>query len=280
MNILVPNIKEIISKIIQSDIEPEFDGRKQKIAKWAEEQKMRINGNKKIVKEKTELNDIKILNLFLPCLLARNIRGEAVNKISKRLNEKVKIKADLIKENYLYILNGYKWGTDIGVSVINKVIKWLDENNWDWKTYFELAEKNKDDNFQQDELLKIKNIWFKLRDLALSEFNKNYIAFDLHVARVMTRIGLLNYGFEILGNEIKIKNERNDIEMGNNTTNDKHYLFLHKLALKLSELLDNKYSLSDLDRIFWHFGRTICSSNPKCGTCPIKDICLTGKNIK
>ncbi len=35
MNILVPNIKDVISQIL--DIESEFDGQKQKIAKWAEE---------------------------------------------------------------------------------------------------------------------------------------------------------------------------------------------------------------------------------------------------
>jgi len=270
MNILVPDTKEIISKIVQSDIKSDFDGREQKIVEWVKEQRIRIDENKNIVKEKTELNDIKILNIVLPCLLAKNISGEAVNKISKRLNEKVKTKANLIEENYLYILQGYKWKS--GIQVINDFVEWLNKNNWGWKRYFELAENNYKDNFQQDELLKIKNIGFKLRDLALSEFNKNYIAFDLHVARVMTRIGLLNYGFDLLGDE--------NLEMGNNASDKKHYLFLHRLALKLSELLDNKYSLSDLDRVFWHFGRIICSSSPKCSSCQIKDICLTGKNIK
>ncbi len=270
MNILVPNIKDVISQIL--DIESEFDGQKQKIAKWAEEQKIRICENKKLAEEKTEPNDIEILNLILPCLLAKNISGKAVSKLSKKFKEKIKIKKDLMEENYLYILEGYKWGVKIGTQVINNVVDWLDKNNWNWKEYFELAEKDKDNNFQQDELLKIKNIGFKLRDLALSEFNKNYIAFDLHVARVMTRIGLLNYGFELLGDK--------NLEMGNNTADRKHYLFLHKLALKLTNLLGNKYSLAELDRIFWHFGRTVCSSSPECNRCPIRDICLTGKNIK
>ncbi len=271
MQIILPDIKEVISKIIQYDEKSVFDGRKQKIAKWVEEQRTRIYENKKIIKEKTELNDIKILNLVLPCLLAKNISGEAVNKIAKRLNEKVKTKKDLTKKNYLYILNGYKWGANIGSQVINDVIKWLDGNNWDWKKYFDLVENNYKDNFQQDELLKIKNIGFKLRDLALSEFNKNYIAFDLHVARVMTRIGLLNYGFDLLVDK--------NLEMGNNASDNKHYLFLHKLALKLSEFLNNKYSLSDLDRIFWHFGRIVCKSNPKCSKCTINNICLTGRAV-
>lgn len=271
MNILVPEIKEVISKIIQSDIESDFDGQKQKIIYWVKNQNRRINENKKLVQKKTELNDIKILNIVLPCLLARNISGKMVSNLSKRFGEKIKTKKDLTERNYLYILQGYRYKKS-GSQVINDFINWLNKNNWGWKMYFEFAKNNYKNNFQQDELLKIKNIGFKLRDLALSEFDRNYIAFDLHVARVMTRIGLLNYGFDLLGDK--------NLEMGNNTAERKHYLFLHKLALKLSELLDNEYSLSDLDRIFWHFGQTVCSSKPKCNNCPIKSICLTDKDIK
>ncbi len=94
----------------------------------------------------------------------------------------------------------------------------------------------------------------------------------MHVVRVMTRIGLLCYGFDLL--------QDNKLEMGNNPGNPKNYLFLHKLILKLSKLTDNKYSPVDLDRIFWHFGRAICRSEPKCSECPINNMCLTGKYRK
>lgn len=147
-----------------------------------------------------------------------------------------------------------------------------DELNWDWNYYFTLASDNYENNFVTDKILNIKNVSFKVRDLALSNFDDNYIAFDLHVARVSTRIGLLNYGFGLF--------KPGEYEMGNNTIDRKNYLFLHKLFLKICEILDYNYSLVDLDRAFWHFGRTICTYKPICANCPIKHICLTGKRIE
>ncbi len=86
---------------------------------------------------------------------------------------------------------------------------------------------------------------------------------------MMTRIGLLCYGFDLL--------QDNNLEMGNNPANEKNYLFLHKRILKLSKLTDNKYSPADLDRIFWHFGRAICGNKTNCSKCSINNMCLTGK---
>jgi hypothetical protein len=133
-----------------------------------------------------------------------------------------------------------------------------------------MASAHTDNNFADDHLLTIKNIGFKVRDLALSCFEPSYAAFDLHVARVPTRIGLLNYGFELLGDP--------KIEMGNNPTDEKNHLFLHRLFLRLSELTENEISPAELDRIFWHFGRTCCGARPRCGECPVNDECLTGKH--
>ncbi len=64
--------------------------------------------------------------------------------------------------------------------------------HWDWDSYITQAEKQKENNYQKDPILSIKNISFKLRDLALSNFSPYYAAFDLHVTRVVTRIGWLN----------------------------------------------------------------------------------------
>jgi len=48
-------------------------------------------------------------------------------------------------------------------------------------------------------------------------------------------------------------------------------------GIKLSEMTGENFLAADLDRIFWHFGKTICQSKPKCSDCPIKPNCLTGK---
>ncbi len=270
MNISVPEISEIISNTVQSDIKSDFKGKSLRFIDWVSEHRKEVSENKKLFQNKSEENDIKILKHFLPCLLAKNISGDQVDELNRVFSDKIISKKDLTNDNFQKILqeSQYRWKS--GEQVINDFVKWLNQNNWDWKKYFKDAETNKRNNFQEDKLLKIKNIKFKVRDLALSEFNENYIAFDLHVARVTTRMGLLNYGFDLFENEI---------EIGNNPSDGKQYLFLHKLLMKLVNMLDSKYSLSDLDRIFWHFGRTICQSKPKCNKCPIKNICLTGKNL-
>jgi endonuclease III len=200
------------------------------------------------------------------------MKGERGNILYEELKKSIKSKKDLNKENYQKILKKarYRWGVKVGKKVMSEVVEVFAEKvKWDWKKYFEPAEKSHETNFQEDELLKIKHVKLKVRDLALSNFNPNYVANDLHVVRVMTRIGLLNYGFDLL--------QGDKLEMGNNPSNEKNYLFLHKLVHKLSNLTNKNYSAADLDRIFWFFGKSICGTKPKCSQCPIKNLCLKGQ---
>ena len=178
---------------------------------------------------------------------------------------------DLHRNNYKKILrrSQYRWG-NAGLQVIENVVEYFSEKlDWDWNAYFNEANNEKNNNFLNDEILKIKNIGFKLRDLALSNFNPSYAAFDLHVTRVVTRIGWLNHGYDLLKN--------NHLEMGNNPSDEKNYLFLHRLFLKLSEMTKRKFTPVDLDRIFWHLGKSKCAAKPNCKHCPINDVCLTGQ---
>lgn len=270
MKINLPDIKKVISLLV--NIESSFDGETHKIQKWVEKNRDSIRERNKLIEEKSDKNDIKILIFLLTDLLIRAMKGEIGTKVFNELQKLIKTKKDLNYENYVRILKNvnYRWGAERGAKVIEKVANlFANEYNWNWAVYFNDAEKYFDNNFIKDKLLKIKYVKFKVRDLALSSFNKNYIANDLHVVRVITRIGLLNYGFTFLRD--------NNLEMGNDPDNKKNYLFLHKLILKLSKLTYNEYSPADLDRIFWHFGRSICKAKPNCSICPIKDICLTGQ---
>lgn len=168
----------------------------------------------------------------------------------------------------------YRWKAKTGSEVIGNVVKYFElELKWDWGKYIDEAEPQKDNNYKDDKLLKIKYIGFKLRDLALSNFSPHYAAFDLHVTRVLTRLGWLNYGFSCLGNT--------NLEMGNNSRNHKNYIFLHKLFILLSEMTKKtkiKYTPVDIDRIFWHLGRSLCGDITECNDCPIAGECLTGKS--
>jgi hypothetical protein len=270
MKITLPDINKIILKV--SRIESAFGGETKSINSWVEEHRKCIKNNQRLVKKQSEKNDIKILLSILRDMLVRAMTGEKGELVHTELSKVIKKKSDLNSKNYRKALNAakYRWGAENGCEVIENIVIFFDRKlNWKWNKYFNEADKNRYSNFVDDDLLKIKNIGFKLRDLTLSSFNQHYAAFDTHVTRVPTRIGLLNYGFELLNDQ--------NFEMGNDPSNEKNYLFLHRLFIKLSQMTDEKYSVADLDRIFWHFGKTMCSSKPKCNKCSIATDCLTGK---
>jgi hypothetical protein len=242
----LPEISSVMPLIL--DVESSFMGSTMTIRKWVREHRKAIKANLSLVNNPSDKNDIEILLSFLRDLLVRAMKGEAGERTYQELKLAIKDKSKL-----------------------RYVVYESDNLHWNWKTYLKAAQDNKDNNFASDHLLTIKDIGYKVRDLALSSFDPSFAAFDLHVARVPTRIGLLNYGYDLLNDP--------NIEMGNNPNNIKNYLFLHKLFLKLSSLVKPKFTPAELDRAFWHFGRTLCRSKPQCRDCPINVECLTGKYL-
>ena len=266
----VPELPSILPRMM--DVESSFMGQKRPIRKWMTDQRQNIQKNLELVRNPSDENDITILLSFLRDLLVRAMRGEAGERTHRELKALIRDKSCLKKGIYVQALNAahYRWGANAGCDIVSKVVEYFDgQLKWNWREYLDKANTEKQINFPNDHLLTIKNIGPKVRDLALSSFDPSYAAFDLHVSRVPTRIGLLNHGFELLGDPA--------IEMGNNPSDPKNYLFLHKLFLKLCKMTNNEISPVDLDTIFWHFGRTYCSSKPKCSACPINNECLTGK---
>ena len=215
---------------------------------------------------------MQVFRIFIRDLLMRNIVGEGGERIHEALCEIVRTKNDLIKSNFESALKlaRYRWVKD-GVDVIIAVVTYFrDELRWNWQRYLQEAERAKEWNFPDDPLLKIKNIKFKVRDLALSNFNSNYAAFDLHVTRVVSRIGLVAYGWELTADT--------KIDFGTNPSNKENYMFLHRLFRRLAVLSKNQFTPVDLDRIFWHLGRCKCGATTECAICPIRDACLTGRS--
>jgi len=274
MQIMIPNVSETLESLMA--VESTFDGITRQIRQWVSEHRTEIKKNKGLIENnRTGENDILILNLFLTDLLVRAIKGEMGKRVSKELHKTIKTKADLVEANYCDILknSNYRWGVEDGAKVISDVVHHVHSVlKWNWSDYIERAEREKKSNYPSDPILKIRNISFKLRDLALSNFSPYYAAFDLHVTRVLTRIGWLNYGFPFLANA--------DFEMGNNPGNGKNYLFLHRLFIALFEMTKREYTPVDLDRIFWHFGKSICGAKSKCNLCPIAAQCPTGRYRK
>jgi len=271
MQIAIPDVKKTLNTLMA--VRSTFEDRTQSISDWVMEHRNEMKKNQLLLAVKSPANDIAILNIFLCNLLVRAIKGEMGLRVYEELKTTIKDNSDLKESNYRMLLKqaNYRWGVDDGSRVIFDVVICVnDELVWDWQSYTEQAEKQKENNYQNDPMLRIKNVGFKLRDLALSNFSPHYAAFDLHVSRVLTRIGWLNYGFPLVGD--------NDLEMGNNPGNDKNYLFLHSLFVLLSRMTEYRYTPVDLDRIFWHLGKSKCGAKTKCDSCPIKGECLTGKH--
>jgi endonuclease III len=271
MQIAIPDVSETLDRLMT--VESTFDGTTQPIGQWVSEHRAKIRENRSLIENESPANDIPVLNMFLRDLLVRAIKGEMGSRVYEELLATIKTKADLLETNYREVLKNanYRWGVDDGSKVISDVVRHVQSIlQWSWRAYIEQAENEKETNYQSDPMLSIKNISFKLRDLALSNFSPHYAAFDLHVTRVLTRLGWLNYGFPFLGNA--------DLEMGNNPGNDKNYLFLHRLFVSLSDMTEGKYTPVDLDRILWHLGKSMCGAKSRCGACPIAGGCPTGKH--
>ena len=271
MHIKIPDVNESLEKLMT--VKSTFDGSTQPIRQWVSDNRAKIREHRNLVEDDSGANDIPVLNIFLRDLLVRAITGEMGSLVYEQLTTTIKTKADLTEANYRQILKkaNYRWGVNKGEKVISEVVQYVQSVlRWDWRKYIERAEDEKETNYQSDPMLHIKNISFKLRDLSLSNFSPHYAAFDLHVTRVVTRLGWLNYGFPFLGNT--------DLEMGNNPGNNKHYLFFHRLFISLSNMTKGEYTPVDFDRILWHLGKSICGAKSKCYACPVNTECPTGKH--
>ena len=221
----------------------------------------------KELKLNNSFDNIEKFKVFVTSLLLRANRGEVGGKLYNAFNNRVKKFSDLDKRNIKKTLkeSGYRFQNQGTETVLNFKKLLLNKYNEKWNQYLKEAKESYKNNFIDDDFLKIKGVSFKVRDLALSCFLKEYSANDFHVVDVLVRTGLVLYGY-------------GDLNFGTNPNNEKNYLFLRNLIIKISE--QTFYSPGEIDRMFWHFGRAICKSKPLCEQCPIKNICLTYQKNK
>ncbi len=266
----LPDINFVTEKVMQlpSEYKNEDINRDEKkpILEWVIDHRARIEKNKQLVTKKCDENDLQILKILFSCYLMRAMKGERGILLRENISRCILTNKDLNNTNYNKILkhSSYRFPVD-GLQVMQDVVVFF--KNTDYESYFKAARKESETNFRNDKILEIKNIGMKVRDLALLCFDENYMAIDLHLARIASRLGLLNYGYAI---------QDEDIEFGNNPANRKNYLFIHRIYRKLTEQTKGKYSMSDLDFMFWHFGRVVCKDKPECKRCVLKKMCLTG----
>jgi len=234
MTLNLPDFSTILERLMP--LESSFGPRTQSIGKWVDDQRSDICENLALTEDRSDGHDMQVLRIFIRDLLMRNIVGEGGNRIHDALRDIVQTKNDLTNGNFEDALkqSRYRWVKD-GSNVIMEVVDYFrDKLCWNWQEYLQQAEQAKECNSPDDPLLKIKNVKFKVRDLALSNFNSNYAAFDLHVTRVVSRIGLVAYGWELTADP--------EIDFGTNPSNKENYLFLHRLFRKLASISEGRFT--------------------------------------
>jgi len=254
----LPDIKEIIQPMLNVTTTLDVAGSSisKTISEWVEEYKRNV-------KESRNKPRDHIFFEFVIHLLARQSNERWWPKIEKWFQEiklidnvnEMSVTLEKLKER------GYRFPPQ-GVRVILDTKNvFLNKYGGDWDRYFKLADDNFKEDFPNDHFLKIKYVKHKVRDLALRSFSAKYIAVDSHVVDVLRRTGLICFSY-LFGLEMSTNREKEDV-----------YLNLRKLCLRLSE--EANLEPGELDRIFWHYGRSICTGGkPKCGQCVVNTICL------
>lgn len=232
-------------------------GKLQNIQSFVDDIRADIERNRKLLIKNDEQSKLRILKIFFRDIIQKGVPGETCLRVEKLLDEKIKSFEDLKVENYKFVMNnsGYRFPNDFTIwDEMKKIIE--NKFKWDWLKYINLAEENYHDNFRDDPFLKIKGVGINVRNLALSNFSPYFPKIDKHVGEVFSRLQISKL---VIGKDIPpswYKTEK-----------------LQPLFVAISSKCNKKYSETDLDRIFWHFGREICTDKPQCNRCKIRKYC-------
>ncbi len=232
--------------------------RTQSIGNWVKEIREQITKNRVLLDLEDESAKLKVLKIFFRDIIQKGVPGETCMKVERLLDQKIKNMDDLTTKNYKHVMkmSGYRFPNEF--YIWDEMVAVMEsEYNWNWRGYVDRAERNYRDNFKDDAFLKIKGVGVNVRNLCLSNFSPHFPKIDKHIKVVFNR---LKIGELVIGKQFP--NSWGKIEK------------LHPVFVKVSDALDREYSETDLDRIFWHFGREICTNdNLDCALCRIEEIC-------
>jgi len=269
MDFTVPEMSDILARI--ASVRSKDGDQEQSIAEWRSHYRNELVSNR-------QQSPIEIFNRFVNALLERATRSEPyrfrVQKFRDAFRSYDHVTETAVQDVFVALKNeghGYRWGAKAGTDVVMEARRVVMEPGFTWERYVHQAEEQYQDDFREDKFRTIRGVGYKTRDLALSELSDRFVAIDLHVVRVTSRIGLLLYGY-------------GDDRLTTAVSQESGYLFFHGLILKMARRTGwpdaAGYSPGEIDRMLWHFGRTLCSDTPKCRDCPIADICLTTVSLR
>ena len=260
MEIKVPEPIDVLAGI--ADVQAEMAGDKRTIAEWRKCYREELS----TARQKPSLS---IFCGFVNSLLERAMSGESWQR---RLNgfQKAFVSFEAITDECVSTVLGevgYRFPKP-GLVVVMEAKRIVAAPTFTWSSYIEEAEKFYETDFPNDQFLRIANVGFKTRDLALSELSDRFAAMDLHVVRVISRTGLLVYGY-------------GSTDFSTDVSKNNGYMFFHALILKLARRTGwpgSGYSPGEIDRMIWNFGRAVCSNRPNCTSCPLAGTCLTSRH--
>lgn len=263
----IPNLKEIYNKV-QDEVSSPVEG----LGETSSVKKTIRERIEDYVEEKKQLNlssNFEKVTKFIVQFLNRAVNEKYYKKFLDYLSENYSDLKSLQKEKLStlgdYLLSiGYRFWNEGPKVIINSLNLFEEKYDFNFEDYIKGARKidNINKNYPKDPFLSIKNVAFKVRDLGLSMFLNDYIAIDTHIMRLSIRTGILLNTYAI------------GLPLTTDVTREKPYLNVRKVLFETAK--KNKISLGELDRTFWHFGRTICGAKkPKCDECPIADICCS-----
>ncbi len=259
-NVTIPHPNDVLAAI--AALRTRENGVERSIAEWRSLYRAKLADNRR-------RPDIAIFTGFVNCLLERAMVGEAAFRRAQAFEKLFPDYDAVTTANAKKALKsaGYRWGPENGAAVIMAAKDIVTARGFSWEKYIRRAEDHYETDFQDDDFRKIKNVSFKTRDLALSELSDRFVAIDLHVIRVSSRTGLLLHGY-------------GDQRITTDVSKGPGYLFFHGLMLNLARRTGwpgAGYSPGEIDRMIWHFGRTMCNARPDCRRCPLQRTCLTWK---
>lgn len=266
-----PQFIEIMASL--SDLRLPWRNAGGKLEYWSVGDWGKIHRVEVVRKNRSKQNKIEIFNTFVSALLQGAwTRGSSYGQRIELMEREFHDLSDVTEQSAESLLRDNNYALmSRGVNITLQAKELFESATFPLEVYFEQAENKFEGGFGNDPFLGINGVGRKVRDFALSQFSLCYCAIDRHIADILTRTGLIIYGY-------------GDLDFGTNQNDESNYKFMQRLVIRFAKETgwstgsSEGWSPGAIDSSFWLFGQAICKGRPECYHCPINDRCLTFQN--
>lgn len=258
MTLSPPTIGDVVAAMSRQEVK--YLGQTRPVGEW-------VAQDQEAVRERRTHNDVRTFQRFLAALLETNVSGASYHRRLAVFAHHLGDPETLTRASAEALLREaqYRFPPQGARTMVEFRDLWR-SLGWSWEAYFQEAERHWETGFAEDPVLTgVWRVGLKTRDFALMEFSPYYCAFDVHLARLMARTGLLLHGY------------------GDPYFDTQHYGFLRRLMQRLVQAegwpaTPAAVSPAVFDRTLWYFGQGFCGAGePPCARCQLACLCLTGR---